>query len=175
MKCILRSENSTLHSYDLLLVCVSRHHCRMKRSDTWKYGYICSSLREALRLRDIVKSRRTRGTREETRKREERGVGAGRERISFTRLLAARFARPNRRACICLQGTFAGSLDYEQSLSFFLARQAERARDENDQGYYSESKRWPLSSAALVSRVSLLYCLTLARACTPLTKSELAV
>ena len=94
----MHSENSTLHSYDRLLVFISRHHCRMKRSDTWKYSYICSSLRATLHLRDIVKSGRARGTREETRKRE--GIALGeRERISFPRLLAARFARPNRRAC----------------------------------------------------------------------------
>ena len=86
-----------------------------------------------------MKSGRAIGTREETRKR-----GAGeRKDLSFPRLLATRFARPNRRACS--PATFAGSLDHEQSLSFFLVRQAERARDENDQGYYSESKRWPLS------------------------------
>ena len=130
---------------------ISRHHCRIKRSDTWKYSYICSSLRATLHLRNIVKSGRARGTREETRKRE--GIGLGeRERISFPRLLAARYARPNRRACS--PATFAGSLDHEQSLSFFLVRQAKRATDENDQGYYSESKRWPLSSAPLVSCVS---------------------
>ena len=48
---------------------------------------------QALPLGDIVKSRRTRGTREETRK---RGTG-GRYLAASPLALATRFARPNRR------------------------------------------------------------------------------
>ena len=139
----------------------------MKRSDTWKYSYICSSLRATLHLRDIVKSGRARGTREETQKRE-----SGERNDLLSSAPCGSLRSPKQES---LLATFAGSLDYEQSLSFFLVRQAERARDENDQGYYSERKRWPLSSAPLVSCVSRLCCLTLARVCTPPTKSELAV
>ena len=60
---------------------------------------------QALHLGDIVKSIRARGTREETRLREaEAGkrkafAGPSRLRRSLARSRAARFARPNRRAC----------------------------------------------------------------------------
>ena len=58
-----------------------------------------SSLRASSPFGDIVKSTRARGTREETRLRgggEEKGSVLAR---SLSRSRAARFARPNRRAC----------------------------------------------------------------------------
>ena len=51
---------------------------------------------QALHLGDIVKSTRARGTREETRL---RAPAPSRLRRSLARSRAARFARPNRRAC----------------------------------------------------------------------------
>ena len=57
---------------------------------------------QALCLAGIVKSGRTRGTREETRRQgrgRERPLGPSRLRRSLMRSRAARFARPNRRAC----------------------------------------------------------------------------
>ena len=51
------------------------------------------SCEQALHLGDTLKSRRARGTREETLKR-----GAGEKKHSLPRSLAARFARPNERA-----------------------------------------------------------------------------
>ena len=62
------------------------------------------------------------------------------------------------------------------SLSFFLVRRAKRPRHANDHARdgWRETGEALFSSqaAALVSRVSRLRRSTLARACTPLTKSE---
>ena len=56
------------------------------------------------------------------------------------------------------------------SLSFFLVRRAKRPRHAND--HACDWRREKGEAAALVSRVSRLRRSTLARACTPLTKSE---
>ena len=71
---------------------------------------------QALYLAGIVKSGRARGTREETRRQgrgRERPLGPSRLRHSLVRSPAARFARPNRRACsqvTVLRDTFIISL-----------------------------------------------------------------
>ena len=60
-------------------------------------------------------------------------------------------------------------LDYEQSLSLTLVRREKRPRHAND---HARDWRRETGEAVVVSRVWRLRCSTLARACTPLTKSE---
>ena len=82
---------------------------RFSKTITLKLNHRLSQLRfslslaceQALHLGDIVKNRRPRGTREETRKEtRKRGAGERKAPLSLARSRAAHFARPKRRACL---------------------------------------------------------------------------
>ena len=86
----------------VLSLALNADNCKLYDVVSKRLRGVFLACEQALCLAGIVKSGRTRGTREETRRQgrgRERPLGPSRLRRSLMRSRAARFARPNRRAC----------------------------------------------------------------------------